>query len=79
MGKSSVEQNSILFNNVNIQSSKWEKHLGNLLDSRRSDKYVTDAVHTMYSRFNSLMFKFHSATSEQYFRFKTYCMAVMEF
>ena len=50
MGKSSVEENSILFNNVNIQSSKWEKHLGNLLDSCRSDNYVTDAVHTMYSR-----------------------------
>ena len=77
MGKSSVEQNSILFNNVNIQSSKWERHLGNLLDSCRSDKYVTDAVHTMYSRFNSLMFKFHSATSElKYFLFKTYCMAL---
>ena len=42
-----------------------------------SDKYITDAVHTMYSRFNSLMFKFYSATSElKYFLFKTYCMAL---
>ena len=27
MGKSSVEENSILFNNVNIQRSKWENIL----------------------------------------------------
>ena len=40
-----------------------KKHLSNLLDSCRNDKDVTDAVHTMYSRFNPLMFKFHSATS----------------
>ena len=42
-----------------------------------SDKYVTDAVQTMYSRFNSLLLKFHSATSEfKYFLFKTNCMAL---
>ena len=56
-------------------------HLGNLPDSCRSDKYVTDAVLTIYSRFTSLLFKFHSSTSE----FKTYCMCgivwvyIMEF
>ena len=44
-----------------------------------NDKDVTDAVHTVYSRFNSLMFKFHSANSElKYFLFKTYCMALYE-
>ena len=47
MGKSIVEQNSILFINVNIQSSKLEKHLGNLLDSCRSDKYVIDSVQSI--------------------------------
>ena len=55
------ESNSVIFNGTTIKSSKQEKHLGNLLDSSHSDRIITEAVHTLYFRFNSLLFKFRHA------------------
>ena len=76
-GNNVSQSHSIKFNNVIISASSWEKHLGNHLDTINSDIHIKQATNLLYFRFNSIMHKFCSATSDlKYFLFKSYCMAL---
>ena len=75
-GNNGTHIHSVKFNDVVIFASTWEKHLGNHLDANDSDRHISQAIHLLYFRFNSVMHKFYSAISDlKYFLFKTYYMA----
>ena len=76
-GNNGTHIHSVKFNDVVIFASTWEKHLGDHSDANDSDRHISQAIHLLYFRFNSVMHKFYSATSDlKYFLFKTYCMAL---
>ena len=69
----------IQFNDVNIQCSDYELHLGNPLNTDDGEQAIVHAVNTMYYRLNSLwlLSKFNFASINiKYYLFKAYCMVI---
>ena len=64
---------SIVFNNVTIECTSFEMHLGNPLSSFDCNVAVKEAVKLLYSRFN--WFQYTDIVTN-YFLFKSYCMMV---
>ena len=76
-GDNLSQAHSIKINNVIISASTWEKHLNNYLDAGNSDRHISEAIHLLYFRVNSMMHKFCSAASDlKYIIFKSYCMSL---
>ena len=67
----------ISFNNIEIQRSMSEPHLGNLLYWDNREKAINEAINMMYFRLNSLLSKFNFANIfTKYHLFKTYYMTI---
>ena len=72
-GNNGTHIHSVKFNDVVIFANTWETQLCNHLDANDSDRHISQAIHLLYFRFNSVMHNFYSATSDlRYFLYKKY-------
>ena len=70
-----VSKTAIELNDTLIECTDFESHLGNPLFSGNSDKWITDAINSLLSRYNQFMGRFKFATSDvKYMLFKSYCV-----
>ena len=76
-GNNGTQVHSVKLNDMVIFASTWEKHLGNHLHANGSDRHISQAIHLLYFRCNSLMHKLYSAISDlKYFLLKAFCKAL---
>jgi hypothetical protein len=75
--RNAVVNESISFNNIQVEPSSYECHLGNLIGPELGDAHIRKCVAELYGRTNVIQSQFRYAHSFTRYRlFKSFCMSV---